>query len=289
MIEIGPTVYDANTGDPGPDGWSTARINVLGLSVSYAKRTGFWGTGVQWDRKGHQVDVPIFKDRVTALMGPSGCGKSSLLQAINRIHELYPDERRVEGRVLLDGQNILSREQDVNSVRARIGMVFQKPTPFPGSIYWNVAFGIKLWEKLPKSELDGRVEDALRRAALWDEVKERLSEPGTKLSGGQQQRLCIARAIAVNPEVLLLDEPTASLDPLAAELIEELVEKFRGKTTIAIVTHHRDQALGIADNVAFMFYGRLVEFGPTENMFVNPQTELVNNFVSGRRLTTKKQ
>jgi phosphate transport system ATP-binding protein len=211
-----------------------------------------------------------FCDRqVTALIGPSGCGKSTMLRTFNRIYSLYPDQR-AEGEIILDGRNVLSPSIDVNELRARVGMVFQKPTPFPMSIYDNVAFGLRLYEKLPRAELDRRVEEALRKAALWDEVKDKLRQSGMGLSGGQQQRLCIARTIAQKPEVILFDEPTSALDPISTGKIEELIEQLRSEFTIVIVTHNMQQAARISQFTAFMYLGELVEFGPTTKMFMNP-------------------
>ena len=223
-----------------------------------------------------------FHDRqVTALIGPSGCGKSTLLRCFNRIYSLYP-EQRAEGEILLDGENILSPSVDLNELRSRIGMVFQKPTPFPMSIYDNVAFGLRLYEKLPKSELDGRIEESLRKAALWDEVKDKLRQPGTGLSGGQQQRLCIARTVAQRPEVILFDEPTSALDPISTGRIEELIEQLRDEFTIVIVTHNMQQAARISQCTAFMYLGQLVEFGPTNRMFMNPTERRTQDYITGR-------
>ncbi|SFT01069.1 phosphate ABC transporter ATP-binding protein PstB [Methylobacterium sp. yr668] len=223
-----------------------------------------------------------FHDRqVTALIGPSGCGKSTLLRCFNRIYSLYP-EQRAEGEILLDGENILSPSFDLNELRSRIGMVFQKPTPFPMSIYDNVAFGLRLYEKLPKSELDGRIEESLRKAALWDEVKDKLRQPGTGLSGGQQQRLCIARTVAQKPEVILFDEPTSALDPISTGRIEELIEQLRDEFTIVIVTHNMQQAARISQFTAFMYLGQLVEFGPTNRMFMNPTERRTQDYITGR-------
>ncbi|SEH71604.1 phosphate ABC transporter ATP-binding protein, PhoT family [Methylobacterium sp. 275MFSha3.1] len=223
-----------------------------------------------------------FHDRqVTALIGPSGCGKSTLLRCFNRIYSLYP-EQRAEGEILLDGENILSPSVDLNELRSRIGMVFQKPTPFPMSIYDNVAFGLRLYEKLPKSEFDGRIEESLRKAALWDEVKDKLRQPGTGLSGGQQQRLCIARTVAQKPEVILFDEPTSALDPISTGRIEELIEQLRDEFTIVIVTHNMQQAARISQFTAFMYLGQLVEFGPTNRMFMNPTERRTQDYITGR-------
>ncbi|MEA1832014.1 phosphate ABC transporter ATP-binding protein PstB [Methylobacterium durans] len=223
-----------------------------------------------------------FHDRqVTALIGPSGCGKSTLLRTFNRIYSLYP-EQRADGEILLDGQNILDPKVDLNELRARIGMVFQKPTPFPMSIYDNVAFGLRLNERLPKAELDLRVEESLRKAALWDEVKDKLKQSGMGLSGGQQQRLCIARTVAQRPEVILFDEPTSALDPISTGRIEELIEQLRDEFTIAIVTHNMQQAARISQFTAFMYLGELVEFGPTTRIFMNPEKRQTQDYITGR-------
>ena len=223
-----------------------------------------------------------FKDRhVTALIGPSGCGKSTLLRTFNRIYSLYPDQRAT-GEILLDGRNILSSNIDINELRSRVGMVFQKPTPFPMSIYDNVAFGIRLYEKLPKAEIDNRVESALRKAALWDEVKDKLKGSGMGLSGGQQQRLCIARTVAQKPEVILFDEPTSALDPISTGKVEELIEQLRSEFTIAIVTHNMQQAARISHYTAFMYLGEVVEFGATNNLFLNPTKKQTHDYVTGR-------
>ena len=223
-----------------------------------------------------------FRDRhVTALIGPSGCGKSTLLRIFNRIYSLYP-EQRAEGQILLDGRNIIGKDVDVNELRSRVGMVFQKPTPFPMSIYDNVAFGIRLYEKPPKSELDDRVEGALRRAALWDEVKDKLKSSGMGLSGGQQQRLCIARTIAQKPEVILFDEPTSALDPISTGKIEDLLEQLKSDFTIAIVTHNMQQAARISQYTAFMYLGEVIEFAPTNTIFMNPAKKQTQDYVTGR-------
>ncbi len=223
-----------------------------------------------------------FRDRhVTALIGPSGCGKSTLLRVFNRIYSLYPDQRAT-GEVMLDGRNVIGNDVDVNELRSRIGMVFQKPTPFPMSIYDNVAFGMRLYEKLPKSELDGRVENALRRSALWDEVKDKLRTSGMGLSGGQQQRLCIARTIAQNPEVILFDEPTSALDPISTGKIEELLDQLKADFTIVIVTHNMQQAARISQYTAFMYLGEVIEFAPTNTIFLNPSKKQTQDYVTGR-------
>ena len=227
------------------------------------------------------INLDIAERQVTAFIGPSGCGKSTLLRVLNRIYELYPGHR-VEGEVLLDHTNILGSSVNVDKLRRRIGMVFQKPTPFPMSIYDNVAFGIRLNEQLSRSKLDERVEEALTHAALWDEVKKKLNKSGASLSGGQQQRLCIARTIAVHPEVVLLDEPTSALDPGATAKIEELILELRKRYTIAIVTHNMQQAARISDFTAFMYLGALVEYGETERMFTKPDKEQTENYITGR-------
>jgi len=227
------------------------------------------------------VSLPLRLGKVTAFIGPSGCGKSTLLRVLNRMYDLYPNQR-AEGEVLLDGENLLAPDLDVNLLRSRIGMVFQKPTPFPMSIYDNIAFGIKLYESLPKSELDGRVEQALRRGALWEEVKDKLKSSGLGLSGGQQQRLCIARTIAIRPEVILLDEPTSALDPIATAKIEELVDELSGDYTLAIVTHSMQQAARISDFTAFMYLGEMIEYDDTKQMFTTPRDKRTQDYITGR-------
>jgi phosphate transport system ATP-binding protein len=227
------------------------------------------------------IDVPLYTNKVTAFIGPSGCGKSTLLRILNRIYDLYPNQR-AEGEVLLDGENILSPSQDLNLLRARIGMVFQKPTPFPMSIYENIAFGVRLYESLSKTDVDARVEQALRRAALWDEVKDKLSANGLSLSGGQQQRLCIARTVAVKPEVILLDEPCSALDPISTAKIEELIDELKDDYTIAVVTHNMQQAARCSDYTAFMYLGELVEFDTTSKMFTTPADRRTQDYITGR-------
>ena len=227
------------------------------------------------------INLDFFDRQVTALIGPSGCGKSTLLRCFNRIYSLYP-EQRATGEVILDGRNILSSSIDVNELRSRIGMVFQKPTPFPMSIYDNVAFGLRLYEKLSRAELDARVEEALRKAALWDEVKDKLRQAGTGLSGGQQQRLCIARAIAQRPEVILFDEPTSALDPISTGKIEELIEQLRTEFTLVIVTHNMQQAARISQYTAFMYLGEVIEFNETRTIFMNPGKKQTLDYVTGR-------
>ncbi len=227
------------------------------------------------------INLPLYDRRVTAFIGPSGCGKSTLLRVLNRMYDLYPGQR-AEGEVLLDGENILAPGQDLNLLRARVGMVFQKPTPFPMTIYDNIAFGIGLYEKLPRSELDGRVEAALTRAALWNEVRDKLGASGLSLSGGQQQRLCIARTVAVRPEVILLDEPCSALDPISTAKIEELIDELKSDYTIAIVTHNMQQASRASDYTAFMYLGELVEFGPTLETFTAPRETRTQDYITGR-------
>jgi phosphate transport system ATP-binding protein len=227
------------------------------------------------------INLDFLDRHVTALIGPSGCGKSTLLRTFNRIYSLYPDQR-AEGEIILDGRNILSPSVDVNELRSRIGMVFQKPTPFPMSIYDNVAFGLRLYERMPKKRLDERVEEALRRAALWDEVKDKLDTSGMGISGGQQQRLCIARAIAQKPEVILFDEPTSALDPISTGKIEALIEQLRADFTIVIVTHNMQQAARISQFTAFMYLGEVVEFGPTAKIFMKPEKRQTQDYVTGR-------
>jgi len=252
------------------DADAPVRIAVKNLNFYYGDFRGL-----------KDISLDFYDRQVTALIGPSGCGKSTLLRTFNRIYSLYP-EQHAEGQILLDGQNVHSPSVDVNELRARVGMVFQKPTPFPMSIYDNIAFGIKLYEKLPKSELDDRVEEALRKAALWDEAKDKLRQSGMGLSGGQQQRLCIARTIAQRPEVILLDEPTSALDPISTGKIEELIEQLRSEFTIVIVTHNMQQAARISQFTAFMYLGELIEFGPTTKMFMNPGKKQTQDYITGR-------
>jgi len=227
------------------------------------------------------IRLPVYRNQVTAIIGPSGCGKSTLLRVLNRIYELYPHQRATGG-VLLDGKNILSPDQDVNLLRARVGMVFQKPTPFPMTIYENVAFGVRLYERLPRVELDQRVEQALTRAALWNEVKDKLNTNGLSLSGGQQQRLCIARTVAVKPDVILLDEPCSALDPISTAKIEELICELAEDYTIVLVTHNMQQAARVSDFTAFMYLGELIEFGETSKIFTMPKDRRTQDYITGR-------
>ncbi len=227
------------------------------------------------------ISLPLYQNKVTAFIGPSGCGKSTLLRVLNRMYDLYPNQRAT-GEVMFDGTNILSPRQDLNLLRARIGMVFQKPTPFPMSIYENIAFGIRLYERLSKSEMDGRVETALRRAALWDEVKDKLGANGQSLSGGQQQRLCIARTVAVRPEVILFDEPCSALDPISTAKIEELIDELTDDYTIVIVTHNMQQAARVSEFTAFMYLGDLIEFDSTSKIFTAPHDQRTQDYITGR-------
>jgi len=227
------------------------------------------------------VNLEIPASKVTAFIGPSGCGKSTLLRTFNRMYELYP-KLRVEGKILLDGEDIHSKNQDLNLLRARVGMVFQKPTPFPMSIYDNIAFGVKLYEDLSKREMDERVEWSLQKAALWGEVKDKLHQSGSSLSGGQQQRLCIARCVAVKPDVLLLDEPCSALDPISTMRVEELIHELKNDYTIVIVTHNMQQAARVSDYTAYMYLGDLIEFNNTGDIFVKPKDKRTEDYITGR-------
>ncbi|MFT4242774.1 MAG: phosphate ABC transporter ATP-binding protein PstB [Acidovorax sp.] len=252
---------------------TTAQQNALelrNLNFYYGKFQGL-----------RNVSLNIAEHKVTAFIGPSGCGKSTLLRTLNRMYSLYPGQR-AEGSIHFYGQDILDPKQDINLLRARIGMVFQKPTPFPMSIYDNIAFGVKLYESLSKSEMDDRVEWALSKAALWTEVKDKLHQSGLSLSGGQQQRLCIARSVAVKPSVLLLDEPTSALDPLSTAKIEELIDELKHDYTIAIVTHNMQQAARCSDYTAYMYLGEMIEFGATEQIFFKPERKETEDYITGR-------
>lgn len=229
----------------------------------------------------HGINMTIPEKQVVAFIGPSGCGKSTLLRAFNRIYELYPKQRSV-GEILLDGENILDKKYDLNRLRAQVGMVFQKPTPFPMTIYENIAFGVRLYENLSRNAMMERVEWALRKAALWDEVKDMLQRDGTQLSGGQQQRLCIARAIAVKPDVLLLDEPASALDPISTLKVEELIAELKTDYTIVIVTHNMMQAARVSDRTAFMYLGKLIEYDDTDTIFTNPSVKETEDYITGR-------
>ena len=249
---------------------SNPKISIRDLSFHYGKYQAL---------KPITLDIP--EHMVTAFIGPSGCGKSTLLRTLNRMYELYPNQRAT-GEIILDGENILAKHQDLNRLRAKVGMVFQKPTPFPMSIYDNIAFGVKLYEPLSRVRMDERVEWALRKAALWNEVKDKLKQGGGSLSGGQQQRLCIARAIAVKPEVVLLDEPCSALDPISTARIEELINELKRDYTIVIVTHNMQQAARVSDYTAYMYLGELVEFGLTDTIFVKPSQKATEDYITGK-------
>ena len=249
----------------------------LPTKVSVRRLDFFYGQS----RALRSISFPLYTNKVTAFIGPSGCGKSTLLRVLNRMYDLYPGQR-AEGEVLLDGEDILSPSLDLNLLRSRIGMVFQKPTPFPMSIYDNIAFGIRLYEKLSRSELDGRVEDALRGAALWDEVRDQLHASGLSLSGGQQQRLCIARTVAIRPEIILFDEPCSALDPISTAKIEELMDELSDRYTLAIVTHNMQQAARVSDFAAFMYLGELIEFADTNTIFTKPARRETQDYITGR-------
>ena len=253
---------------PAPKG--QPKVEIRRLSFFYGKFQAL-----------HDIDLDIHDRQITAFIGPSGCGKSTLLRTLNRIYELYPGQRAT-GRIMLGGRNLLDRDDDVNLLRARVGMVFQKPTPFPMSVHDNISFGVRLYEKLSRSEMEERVQWALEKAALWSEVKDKLRQDGTALSGGQQQRLCIARAVAVKPEVLLLDEPASALDPISTQKIEQLLSELRREYTIAIVTHNMQQAARVSDYTAFMYLGRIVEFGDTKTMFTKPTHQQTEEYITGR-------
>jgi phosphate transport system ATP-binding protein len=249
---------------------SEDKVAVRGLNFYYGQNHAL-----------KDVSLDLLEGQVTAFIGPSGCGKSTLLRVLNRMYDLYPGQR-AEGEVLLDGENILSPNLDLNLLRSRVGMVFQKPTPFPMTIYDNIAFGVRLYEKMPKSEMDGRVESALKRSALWNEVKDKLNASGLSLSGGQQQRLCIARTVAISPEVVLLDEPCSALDPISTAKIEELIDELSGDYTIAIVTHNMQQAARVSHYTAFMYLGEMVEFAETNTVFTSPRDKRTQDYVTGR-------
>jgi phosphate transport system ATP-binding protein len=246
------------------------KIIIRDLSFYYGKFQGL-----------KNVSLNVAQQKITAFIGPSGCGKSTLLRTLNRMYDLYPGHRAV-GEIMLNGENILKPGIDLNALRAKVGMVFQKPTPFPMSIYDNIAFGVRLYEKLGKRDMDERVEWALRKAALWDEVNGKLRQSGLSLSGGQQQRLCIARAIAVKPEVLLLDEPTSALDPISTARIEELLAELKTDYTIVMVTHNMQQAARVSDFTAFMYLGELIEFDVTETLFIRPGKKQTEDYITGR-------
>ena len=258
---------------------SHARVDTAGLKekVSLRNLEFFYGDA----RALKSINLSLYANKATAFIGPSGCGKSTLLRVLNRMYDLYPGQKAT-GEVLFDGDNLLASGVDINLLRARIGMVFQKPTPFPMSIYENIAFGIRLYEKLPRAEVDARVESALRRAALWDEVKDKLAANGLSLSGGQQQRLCIARTVAVKPEVILFDEPCSALDPISTAKIEELIDELKKDYTIVIVTHNMQQAARVSDFTAFMYLGELIEFDATATLFTTPRDKRTQAYITGR-------
>jgi phosphate transport system ATP-binding protein len=273
----GPAVIPSRpAAEPRSLGAKTA-MATLPQKISIRNLRFFYGDSIALK----DIDMPLYAHKVTSFIGPSGCGKSTLLRVLNRMYDLYP-KQRAEGEVLLDGTNILHSKQDINLLRARVGMVFQKPTPFPMSIYENIAFGIRLYEKMRKSEMDDRVETALRGAALWGEVKDKLGASGLSLSGGQQQRLCIARTVAIRPEVILFDEPCSALDPISTAKVEELIDELKLKYTIAIVTHNMQQAARVSEYTAFMYLGELVEFGPTSHIFTSPERTQTQNYITGR-------
>ena len=246
------------------------RIQVKNLNFFYGTKQALF-----------DVSLGFRRQSVTALIGPSGCGKSTLLRTLNRMYSLYPHQR-AEGQVLLDGEDVLARGVDLAALRARVGMVFQKPTPFPMSIFDNVAYGVRLYEKLSRHDLAARVEESLRRAALWDEVKDKLKDSGHGLSGGQQQRLCVARAIAVKPEVLLLDEPASALDPISTARLEETISDLKSDYTVIVVTHNLGQAARLSDHTGFMYLGQLVEYGETDQVFTSPATTRARDYITGR-------
>jgi phosphate transport system ATP-binding protein len=258
---------------------SHASIDTAGLpeKVTIRNLDFFYGDS----RALKSISLSLYANKATAFIGPSGCGKSTLLRVLNRMYDLYPGQRAT-GDVMFDGENLLSPSQDLNLLRARIGMVFQKPTPFPMSIYENIAFGIRLYERLPRAELDARVETALKRAALWNEVKDKLAANGLSLSGGQQQRLCIARTVAVKPEMILFDEPCSALDPISTAKIEELIDELKQDYTIVIVTHNMQQAARVSDFTAFMYLGELIEFDATATLFTTPKDKRTQDYITGR-------
>ena len=246
------------------------KLEIRGLNFFYGKYKSL-----------HDIDLDIHDRQITAFIGPSGCGKSTLLRALNRIYELYPGQRAT-GKIMLGGRNLLDRTDDVNLLRAKVGMVFQKPTPFPMSVQDNISFGVHLYERLSRPDMEARVQWALEKAALWNEVKDKLRQDGTALSGGQQQRLCIARAVAVKPDILLLDEPASALDPISTQKIEQLITELKRDYTIAIVTHNMQQAARVSDYTAFMYLGHLIEFGDTKKVFTTPAQQQTEEYITGR-------
>jgi phosphate transport system ATP-binding protein len=269
MNTLNPAVEEFETSIADVDR-AEVKVDVKNLDFFYGKTHSLRG-----------VSIPFARNKATALIGPSGCGKSTLLRTLNRMYALYPGQR-AEGEIMLDGQNILASGVELAQLRARVGMVFQKPTPFPMSVYDNVAYGVRLYENLNKADMDVRVEESLTRAALWTEVKDNIKGSGLGLSGGQQQRLCVARGIAVKPEVLLLDEPTSALDPISSAKLEETVTQLKADHTIVIVTHNLGQAARVSDYTGFMYLGELIEFGPTEGLFTRPATRKTSDYITGR-------
>ena len=270
VMHAGSAEADAAVADREGAGASTNAIEVRNLNFFYGSFQGL-----------KDINLDIIERKVTAFIGPSGCGKSTLLRTLNRMYDLYPGQR-AEGQISFYGENILATDSDVNLLRSRIGMVFQKPTPFPMSIYENIAFGVRLYERLSKAEMDERVEWALTKAALWNEAKDKLNQSGLSLSGGQQQRLCIARSVAVKPSVVLLDEPTSALDPISTAKIEELINELKKEYTIAIVTHNMQQAARVSDFTAYMYLGELMEYGKTDELFIKPKRKETEDYITGR-------
>ena len=270
VMHAGSAEADAAVADREGAGVATNAIEVRNLNFFYGSFQGL-----------KDINLDIIERKVTAFIGPSGCGKSTLLRTLNRMYDLYPGQR-AEGQISFYGENILAADSDVNLLRSRIGMVFQKPTPFPMSIYENIAFGVRLYERLSKAEMDERVEWALSKAALWNEAKDKLNQSGLSLSGGQQQRLCIARSVAVKPSVVLLDEPTSALDPISTAKIEELINELKKEYTIAIVTHNMQQAARCSDFTAYMYLGELMEYGKTDELFIKPKRKETEDYITGR-------
>jgi phosphate transport system ATP-binding protein len=270
VMHTGSAAADAAVADRAVSGVAVSALEIRDLNFFYGSFQGL-----------KDINLDIIEKKVTAFIGPSGCGKSTLLRTLNRMYDLYPGQR-AEGQISFYGENILAPGSDVNLLRSRIGMVFQKPTPFPMSIYENIAFGVRLYERLSKAEMDERVEWALSKAALWNEAKDKLNQSGLSLSGGQQQRLCIARSVAVKPSVLLLDEPTSALDPISTAKIEELINELKKDYTIAIVTHNMQQAARVSDFTAYMYLGELMEYGKTDEIFIKPKRKETEDYITGR-------
>ncbi len=270
QINVSASMFDNKSGAKDSAAQLASKIDVRNLNFYYGKFHAL-----------KNINLGIPEKKVTAFIGPSGCGKSTLLRTFNKMFALYP-EQRAEGEILIDGENLVTTKTDVSLIRAKIGMVFQKPTPFPMSIYDNIAFGVRLFEKLSKGEMDERIEWALSKAALWTEVKDKLKQSGTSLSGGQQQRLCIARGIAIRPEVLLLDEPCSALDPISTAKVEELIAELKEDYTVVIVTHNMQQAARCSDYTAYMYLGELIEFGDTDQIFIKPRKKQTEDYITGR-------